>query len=351
MAMGPILGAGRRGRRTPMAEINVTPMVDVMLVLLIIFMVTAPLLTAGVPVDLPDSKAAALDQERKPVPISLDARGQSSSTSSRCRSTTLAARLAADRRGGREPGGPRIFLRADRGLDYGRVMQVMGEINRAGLRKVALVSTQTGETPLMDRAEAAGLGVAVVGHGALLASLSVGFGHREPAPISAAPIEVSFVDEVGLNSAAPQPSTAPRRCRRWRRRSAPRRGCRAGARRRSRRRPRPGASRRPRPRPAPAPAAAAPGAAAARAGAGASGTGRTTRRPGLGDRDPRSFGRDPAARSNAPPAAVMSAQAAADIASAISRQVQPCADRQRRPGPGAERIVTAIASASTATAR
>src|SRR4028119_2415303 len=75
MAMGPILGSNRRGRRSPMAEINVTPMVDVMLVLLIIFMVTAPLLVAGVPVDLPDSKAGALDQEQKPVQISLDPSG------------------------------------------------------------------------------------------------------------------------------------------------------------------------------------------------------------------------------------------------------------------------------------
>ena len=73
MAMGPILGPGRRGRRTPMAEINVTPMVDVMLVLLIIFMVTAPLLATGVQVDLPESKAAALEQNDEPVAISIDA--------------------------------------------------------------------------------------------------------------------------------------------------------------------------------------------------------------------------------------------------------------------------------------
>ncbi|MGZ8350281.1 MAG: biopolymer transporter ExbD, partial [Allosphingosinicella sp.] len=75
MAMGPILGPGRRGRRSPMAEINVTPMVDVMLVLLIIFMVTAPLLSTGIQVDLPESKAAPLDQEREPVSISIDAAG------------------------------------------------------------------------------------------------------------------------------------------------------------------------------------------------------------------------------------------------------------------------------------
>ncbi len=142
MAMGPILGAHRRARRSPMAEINVTPMVDVMLVLLIIFMVTAPLLVAGVPVDLPDSKAGALDQERKPVQISLEADGALYVDEQPVPPAELAARLAAIVASSREPGGPRIFLRADRALDYGRVMAVMGEINAAGLRKVALVSTQ-----------------------------------------------------------------------------------------------------------------------------------------------------------------------------------------------------------------
>ena len=76
MAMGPILGPGRRGRRTPMAEINVTPMVDVMLVLLIIFMVTAPLLASGVQVDVPESKAAALEQSGAPLALSIDAQGR-----------------------------------------------------------------------------------------------------------------------------------------------------------------------------------------------------------------------------------------------------------------------------------
>jgi biopolymer transport protein TolR len=142
MAMGPILGSNRRGRRSPMAEINVTPMVDVMLVLLIIFMVTAPLLVAGVPVDLPDSKAGALDQEKKPVQISLDAAGTLTIDDQPVAPADLAPRLAAIAASSREPGGPRIFLRADRALDYGRVMAVMGEINAAGLRKVALVSTQ-----------------------------------------------------------------------------------------------------------------------------------------------------------------------------------------------------------------
>lgn len=145
MAMGPILGAGRRGRRTPMAEINVTPMVDVMLVLLIIFMVTAPLLVAGVPVDLPDSKAGALDQEQKPIQISLDPSGGVFIDDTPVPEGQLGARLAQIAASGGAEGGPRIFLRADRGLDYGRVMGVMGEINAAGLRKVALVSTQGSE--------------------------------------------------------------------------------------------------------------------------------------------------------------------------------------------------------------
>ncbi|MBA3675815.1 MAG: protein TolR [Sphingosinicella sp.] len=142
MAMGPILGNNRRARRSPMAEINVTPMVDVMLVLLIIFMVTAPLLVAGVPVDLPDSKAGALDQEQKPVQISLDPSGALFVDDAQIPRDQLSARLQQIAASAREDGGPRIFLRADKSLDYGLVMGVMGEINAAGLRKVALVSTQ-----------------------------------------------------------------------------------------------------------------------------------------------------------------------------------------------------------------
>jgi biopolymer transport protein TolR len=142
MAMGPIHSGGQRRRRTPMAEINVTPMVDVMLVLLIIFMVTAPLLVAGVPVNLPDSKAGALDQESQPIQISLDGSGAIFIDESPTNVAQLSARLQQIAAASREEGGPRIFLRADRGLDYGRVMAVMGEINAAGLRKVALVSTQ-----------------------------------------------------------------------------------------------------------------------------------------------------------------------------------------------------------------
>ena len=141
---GVAVGKRRHRRRPVMSEINVTPMVDVMLVLLIIFMVTAPLLVAGVPVDLPDSKAGALDQEQKPVQISLDGAGAIFVDNQPLAPDQLGPRLAAIAASARGRGGPRIYLRADRSLDYGRVMQVMGEIDRAGLRKVALVSNAAG---------------------------------------------------------------------------------------------------------------------------------------------------------------------------------------------------------------
>jgi biopolymer transport protein TolR len=128
-----------------MAEINVTPMVDVMLVLLIIFMVTAPLLTAGVQVDLPDSRAAPLEQNRQPVTITIDGSGQVFVDDAPVAGDLLGPRLQQIATSSREPGGPRIFLRADRRLDYGRVMAVMGEINHAGLRKVALVNNPQSE--------------------------------------------------------------------------------------------------------------------------------------------------------------------------------------------------------------
>ncbi|GGO98645.1 cell division and transport-associated protein TolR [Stakelama pacifica] len=123
-----------------MAEINVTPLVDVMLVLLIIFMVTAPLLTAGVQVNLPDSRAKPLDQEAKPVQISIDADGRIYVDQDEVTEGILPDVLAKRAKG---PDGepPRVFLRADRSLGYGKVMRVMGELNRAGMNKVALVTT------------------------------------------------------------------------------------------------------------------------------------------------------------------------------------------------------------------
>ena len=139
--MTPIPSATRRrARRAPMAEINVTPMVDVMLVLLIIFMITAPLLMAGVPLNLPDSRAKALEQEKEPVQVSLDASGALFIGEQLVPFNELPARLAAiAERGGAEP--PQIYLRADRALEYGNVMRVMGELNRAGLNRVSLVTT------------------------------------------------------------------------------------------------------------------------------------------------------------------------------------------------------------------
>jgi len=129
----------RRGKRQPMADINITPMVDVMLVLLIIFMVTAPLLVAGVPVDLPDSKAKALKADDTPVQVSIDKSGAVFIDQMKITGPALPAKLAAIRsaRAGDEP---RVYVRADRSLDYGRVMEIVGEVSAAGFRKVALVS-------------------------------------------------------------------------------------------------------------------------------------------------------------------------------------------------------------------
>ncbi len=130
--------ARRRGKAAPMAEINVTPLVDVMLVLLIIFMVTAPLLVTGVPIDLPDSKAKALKNDDKPLQISVDARGQVFIDRQPAAADTLTAKLAAIREARGDDA--RVYVRADRALDYGRVMEVVGEVSAAGFRKVALVS-------------------------------------------------------------------------------------------------------------------------------------------------------------------------------------------------------------------
>ncbi len=140
MAMGPSTARSHGRRRAPMAEINVTPMVDVMLVLLIIFMVTAPLLVTGVPVNLPDSRAGALDQQDKPIQVSLDAKGRVFLDDAEVPQAALGDRLAwlANQSGGPQR---QVFLRADQSLDYGRVIAVMGELNHAGLNKVALVST------------------------------------------------------------------------------------------------------------------------------------------------------------------------------------------------------------------
>ena len=129
-----------------MAELNVTPLVDVMLVLLIIFMVTAPLLSAGVPVDLPDSRAKALGQEAHAVTISMPADGKVFLDQSEVAPGELADRLAGlPRQGADKP--PLVTLRADKGLAYGRVMAVMGELNRAGFNAISLVTNGSVTAP------------------------------------------------------------------------------------------------------------------------------------------------------------------------------------------------------------
>ena len=137
-------GGARGSRRAPMAEINVTPFVDVMLVLLIIFMVTAPMLAAGVPVDLPESRANALDNESQAITISIDEAGNVFIDDTPVEVGGFAQALEGLPRGA---DGPDITLRADRALDYGRVMAVMGELNRAGLNRISLVTQGSSVEP------------------------------------------------------------------------------------------------------------------------------------------------------------------------------------------------------------
>ncbi len=120
-----------------MSEINVTPMVDVMLVLLVIFMVTAPLLTVGVTVDLPKTKASAIPGEDEPLAVSVDAKGDIYLQDAQIELAGLVPRLVAITGNNPEI---RIFIRGDKGIDYGQVMEVMGTINAAGFRKVALIT-------------------------------------------------------------------------------------------------------------------------------------------------------------------------------------------------------------------
>ena len=131
-------GGGRRGRRRAvMAEINVTPMVDVMLVLLIIFMVSAPLLTVGVPLDLPQTQAKSLDQDKNPLTLSVNVKGEVFLNDTQIALNDLVPKLKAitEARGGLDE---RIFVRGDKKVDYGTVMKVMGRLSQAGFRRVAL---------------------------------------------------------------------------------------------------------------------------------------------------------------------------------------------------------------------
>ncbi|HUX79131.1 MAG TPA: protein TolR [Alphaproteobacteria bacterium] len=140
MAFSPNTPSNARGRRRStrlVSEINVTPMVDVMLVLLVVFMITAPLLTVGVPVDLPKSKASAMNEKEEPLTITVDAKGNIYLQETALDLGVLVPRLVAITGSNPEA---RIYVRGDKGVFYGRVMEVMGAINEAGFTKVALIS-------------------------------------------------------------------------------------------------------------------------------------------------------------------------------------------------------------------
>ena len=141
MNMAGSASSGRRGgrRKAVMAEINVTPMVDVMLVLLIIFMVSAPLLTVGVPLDLPQTQAKSLEQDKTPLQLSVDIKGKIFINDTEVSMNDLVPKLKAitDARGGMDE---RIYMRADKKADYGTVARVMGQLSGAGFKRLALVT-------------------------------------------------------------------------------------------------------------------------------------------------------------------------------------------------------------------
>lgn len=137
-------GGGTRRRRVrrrhmPIAEINVTPMVDVMLVLLIIFMVAAPLLTVGVPIDLPETQAKPMEGDVEPVTVSVRSDGRIFLQDAEVSGEKLVATLQAIAANGLNE---RIFVRGDRDADYGTMMQIMGRLNAAGYRRIGLVTLE-----------------------------------------------------------------------------------------------------------------------------------------------------------------------------------------------------------------
>jgi len=149
MGMGTAASSRRQlraARRAPMAQINVTPFVDVMLVLLIIFMVTAPLLAAGVPINLPESRANTLAPQQDPITLIVDSKGIIYLDNDRLAAGELPDRLA-NIRPNADGTLPQVTLRADQGLEYGRVMAVMGELNRGGFNAISLVTNSSVSAP------------------------------------------------------------------------------------------------------------------------------------------------------------------------------------------------------------
>ena len=137
MGSGWVSRRSRRRRATVMADINVTPMVDVMLVLLIVFMVAAPLLTVGVPIDLPQTQAKSMEQDKEPLTLSVNDKGQVFLQNTEIKLDEIVPKLKAIAKSGAEE---RIYVRGDRRVDYGTVMKVMGRLSAAGYRRVALVT-------------------------------------------------------------------------------------------------------------------------------------------------------------------------------------------------------------------
>lgn len=135
---------GGRGRYRPMADINVTPLVDVMLVLLIVFMVTAPMMTTGVNVDLPKTDATPVNSDNKPITVSIKADGSTFIGDQAASLDELVAKLQAMSQN--DPT-HRIFVRGDQHIDYGRVMEVMGRITQGGFTRVALLAQQPTSAP------------------------------------------------------------------------------------------------------------------------------------------------------------------------------------------------------------
>jgi biopolymer transport protein TolR len=135
----PVIGRRKHHRQRVMSEINVTPMVDVMLVLLIIFRVSAPLLTVGVPIDLPQSQAKSLEQDKEPLTVSVTEKGQIFLQNSEIAAADLIPKMqaVAEARGGTEA---RVYVRGDKKVDYGTMMKVMGQLSSAGFHRVALVT-------------------------------------------------------------------------------------------------------------------------------------------------------------------------------------------------------------------
>ena len=176
MSMGGGGRGGGRGRYRPMAEINVTPMVDVMLVLLIIFMVAAPLMTSGITVDLPKASAAPISQDSEPLTLSINAEGKVYLQDTEVQVPDLAAKLSAisDNKLDR-----RIFVRGDKGVAYGRIVEVMSVITQSGFTKVALLAEQTpGTMPTAPASAAAPVAGAPAGSAPAVAA---------PAPAAAPP--------------------------------------------------------------------------------------------------------------------------------------------------------------------